>query len=156
MKSFLTSLRCILVFLPAFIGLSACQQEQLVDEKMKLIEGYYYPAQLGLPFDNPEYLGQVFNLGGKWVFRFTLIFKGNDGSWNPHTFTQGVTWNSIVGTFIFESFSVEESQYFLGTDDPSRVAMFYEPGRIVLIAYGRDLNGADFSKVTRFSWTKAD
>lgn len=156
MKNFLSIFARFLTILLLLSGLTACRQGQLVDEKMELIEGYYLSGQAGVPFDDPGYQGQILRQGAQWVFRFTYLFKDSGGAWEPHTFIQPVTWNPVVGTYVFETLPEAECRFFVVPGDPSKVMTHYEPGKIVVVAYSGSFDTEATAKAARYVWTKAN
>lgn len=94
--------RIVLLFLailPALLFLPSCEKSDLVEEQMKLLEGKWAATQNNLMPDNPAYYAEVTKEGGRWVFRFHIM---DQQTLEVKTFVQGVTWNPVVGDYVFE------------------------------------------------------
>ena len=69
-------------------------------------------------------------------------------------FTQGVTWNPVVGTYVFEALSPEDCGFFVGYSNPAKVMTHYESGKIVVVAYSGSFGFGNTVKAAKYVWTK--
>lgn len=127
----------ILAILPALLFFPSCEKRDLVEEQMELLEGKWASTQNGLMPDDPAYYAEVTKEGGKWVFRFHIM---DTKTQKVHTTVQGVTWNPIVGTYVFERVSDQGKTH-------------YESDKIIL-AYIVEKNSLGDRDIYYYAWKR--
>ena len=107
---------------------------------MELLEGKWASLQNGTMPDHPAYYAEITKEEGRWIFRFHILDR-YDGSDKYTTYVQGVTWNPVVGDYVFEN--------LWGPDTITH----YESDRIVLASFAY-LNSYGDRGIRKYTWKR--
>ena len=98
--------RYLLLILALLSGAVACSRQDIYEEKMRALEGNYYPTKLDtLPDVNSPYVARIMKSGDQWVFSFSITLKQGYDSPVLHQFEQRITWSPEVNAYLFDNLS---------------------------------------------------
>lgn len=128
--------RYLLLILALLAGAAACSRQDIYEEKMRALEGNYYPNKLdSLPDVNSPYVARILKSGDQWVFSFSLPVE--PGSPTFHQFEQGITWSPEVNAYLFDNLSKADCER-MGAD---LVVTEYKKGLIRMVRKVRNDSG---------------
>ena len=97
---------------------------------MQQIAGNFYLTNY--PGSEAEFPASIEKVGGKWTFSFSIPITTSAGR-NTFHFSQGVSWNPVIGDYVFEP--LPDKQCSIMGHKASEIKTSYKSGNITMNTY---------------------